>query len=321
MPLLVVPLGAGETHLLTLDEWDALRGCAHVLFERGDHPLRARLEAEGVRASILREEPDPSVVEQWGLVAEPGSPRVAELADAGAMVRIGTSSAPDALSAARGAPVVRRAASSLGSLVAVMARLRGPRGCPWDREQSHESLRVHLLEEAHEVLEAIDRGTLGAELKEELGDVLLQVAFHAQLAAEDGRFDIAGVADVIVAKLVARHPHVFGDVEVSGADEVVANWEAMKGAESEADGPFDGIPRSLPALLACYKAQKRAARFGFHAQEDEARARARALLADGASADRIGEALFWLVAVARAGGIDPEGALRKATATFIDSFR
>ncbi len=320
MSLLVVPLGVEEANQLTLEEWDSLRACARVLFERQDHPLRARLEAAGTTASVLAEEPDPGT-ERWALVAEPDSPRVLEQARAGAAVNLGASRTPDAVTAAYGARVVRRAASSLGSLAAVMARLRGADGCPWDREQSHESLRVHLIEEAHEVLDAIDRGLLGAELEEELGDVLLQVAFHAQLAAEDGRFDLAGVGDVIVAKLVARHPHVFGEVEVSGADEVVANWEAMKAAGGESGGALDDIPKSLPALLTAYKAQKRAARFGFRAEEAEAKRRVRAALEAGASADRLGDALFWLVAVARARGIDPEGALRKATVKFIDSFR
>jgi tetrapyrrole methylase family protein/MazG family protein len=200
-----------------------------------------------------------------------------------------------------------------------MARLRSPDGCPWDREQSHESLRVHLLEEAHEVLEAIDKHELGDELADELGDVLLQVAFHAQLAAEDGRFDLAGVADRIVDKLLRRHPHVFGDTEVSGAGEVIRNWEALKAQETGRSDAFDGVPGSLPALLTAYKVQKRAAPLGFEPDSLEAAARATAALEQAAAtgeADDIGDALFWLVAVARAAGVDPEGALRRAVTRF-----
>src|SRR5687767_2236248 len=133
-----------------------------------------------------------------------------------------------------------------------MARLRSADGCPWDREQTHESLRVHLIEEAHEVLEAIDLGETGHMLEEELGDLLLQVAFHSELAARDDRFDLAGVADAIVAKLIHRHPHVFGDTEVEGAADVVRNWEAIKAEEKDRSDPFEGIPATLSALLAAY---------------------------------------------------------------------
>jgi MazG family protein len=199
-----------------------------------------------------------------------------------------------------------------------MARLRSEDGCPWDREQTHESLKVHLLEEAHEVIDAIDVGHTGAELEEELGDLLLQVAFHARLAAQEDRFDLADVADAIVAKLIHRHPHVFGTTEVSSAGEVVRNWEALKAEErrGEEQDPFASIPRALPALLTAHKTQKRAARFGFAPDEAEARARLRGAL-DGET--DLGEALFWLVALARVRGVDPEGALRKATVRFRES--
>ena len=206
----------------------------------------------------------------------------------------------------------RRASVSLGALTEVMARLRGPDGCPWDAEQTHESLRVHLLEEAYEVLEAIDKGLTGAELQEELGDLLLQVMFHAQMAADDSRFDIADVADEIVEKLIRRHPHVFGDVTVEDSSEVVRNWETIKKQEKERNDHFDGIPTGLPALLAAYKTQKRAAALGFDADEAAALKR----LESAWPPDDVGEALFWVVALARARGIDPEAALRKATQDF-----
>jgi XTP/dITP diphosphohydrolase len=130
-------------------------------------------------------------------------------------------------------------------LVRVMARLRGPGGCPWDHEQDHRTLARHLLEETYEVLDAIDAGDLD-HLRDELGDVLLQVVFHAQMAAERGAWDIDAVAEGTVRKLIRRHPHVFGDVEVSGADEVLVNWERIKAEESGPRDIEDDIPAALP---------------------------------------------------------------------------
>jgi XTP/dITP diphosphohydrolase len=324
--LVVVPLAAAEARWLTLHEWDLLTSSDRVVFEDPAHPLIARLRAANVPAGPFDDEPDPADA-ACALVADPDSPRVVELARAGAIVTSGSAPAPDALTAAHGARVGRRASGALGALALVMARLRGPDGCPWDAEQTHESLRVHLLEETHEVLEAIDAAATGEHLEEELGDLLLQVVFHAQLAADEGRFDVAGVAERIVAKLLHRHPHVFGDVVVSGASDVVANWEAIKAREKEArtphsaepqerSGPFDGIPATLPGLLAAYKTQKRAAGLGFEADAATARARVEEALAAPATPEAVGEALFWLVAVARAAGIDPEGALARATLRF-----
>lgn len=312
MPLLVVPLGRDESPSLTLREWDALTSRAVVVFEREIPELRERLAGQGISVTVdphLSADRDDAV-----FVVDPRSPRLVELAKAGATVTSGQAVSPDDLSAAYGAYLSRRGASSLAALAVVMARLRGPDGCPWDQEQTHGSLRVHLLEEAHEVLEAIDEGRVGEDLAEELGDLLLQVAFHSQLAADDGRFDLADVADRIVAKLVHRHPHVFGDTNVADASEVVRNWETIKAAEKSRGGPFDGIPAALPALLAAYKTQKRAAALGFQAGEQEAVAHLRAAL--NREPVDVGGALLWLVAVARARGIDPEGALREATRTF-----
>ena len=316
--LLVVPLAPAETEWLTLREWDLLRACERVVFERPDHPLVERLAAAGVPAGPFDDEPD-ATQGGWALVADPDSPRVIELARAGATVTAGPAPVPDALTAAHGARFGRRAGSSLGGLALVMARLRGPDGCPWDAEQTHESLRVHLLEEAHEVLEAIDAGATGEELEEELGDLLLQVVFHAQLAADEGRFDVAGVADRLVAKLLHRHPHVFGDVVVAGAAEVVSNWEAIKAGEKERAGPFDGIPPTLPALLTAYKVQKRAAALGFTGDAETARAGITEALQAEPGPEAIGEVLFWAVALARSAGVDPEGALARATLRFRES--
>lgn len=312
--MLVVPLATDETELLTLSEWDALRSCDAVYFEQSEHALMARLRAEGVRIELWRDEADPRASDS-ALVAEPGSPRIVELARAGAEVSSGPATSPDDLSSAHGAPISRRAGASAASLATIMARLRSDDGCPWDREQSHASLTVHLLEEAHEVIDAIERGESGAELEEELGDLLLQVFFHAQMAADDGRFDFAGVANGIVAKLLRRHPHVFGKATADSAAQVVSNWEAIKAAEKKRSGAFDDIPRTLPALTAAYKTQKRAAGAGWSAGRDEALARSKAAVAE----EEVGAALFWVVALARAAGVDPEGALRRATRSFRES--
>lgn len=162
-------------------------------------------------------------------------------------------------------------------LVATMARLRGPGGCPWDREQTHRSLRPYLLEETYEALEAIDTGS-PQQLCQELGDLLLQIVFHAQMAKEAGAFTIDDVVAALVDKLVRRHPHVFGDVEVTGSGEVLANWASIKAQERSeglaADGhpetperarpsALDGLPRGLPALALAQRLQERAAEAGF----------------------------------------------------------
>jgi len=206
-----------------------------------------------------------------------------------------------------------------------MARLRGPGGCPWDAEQTHASLARHLLEETHELLAAIDDGDPDA-VRDELGDVLLQVVFHAQISADEGRWDVDDVARGLVEKLIRRHPHVFGDVEVSGADEVLVNWERIKADEHGGDrrGVEDDIPEALPALARASKVQRRAAGFGFdwrtreaalaklHEELDELEA---ATTPEDAEAE-LGDVLFAAAAVARRMGVDPESALRRTTSRF-----
>jgi len=223
-----------------------------------------------------------------------------------------------------------RAGDRLLDLVRVMARLRAPDGCPWDREQTHASLARHLLEEAHEALDAIDAGDRDA-LRDELGDVLLQVVFHAQMAADDGAWDVDDVAEGIVRKLIRRHPHVFGDVDVSGADEVLVNWERIKADEKGDRAPGDledDIPATLPALARAAKVQRRAAGWGFAFRTEEA---AIAALSDevaeleaAARTERaeqeIGEVLFAAVAVARRLGVDAESALRRTTRGFAERY-
>lgn len=310
MPLLVVPLARADADRLTLGEWDELVARDPVIFELPDHPLMARLRAAGTSAAPLDDEPRADH-ERAAFVCEPDSARMVDLAREGARFS-GPGGSVDPLTAARGATIARRAGHAAAELAAIMARLRSPEGCPWDLEQTHATLKPHLIEEAYEVIDAIEREQLGEELEEELGDLLLQVAFHAQLAADDDRFDFAGVAERIAAKLLHRHPHVFSDAVVAGASQVVANWEVLKQKEKKREGPFDDIPRSLPALTVAFKSQKRAASLGFDPSAAEAREKAAA----GLASEDVGEALFWAVALARATGIDPEGALRDATARF-----
>jgi len=198
-------------------------------------------------------------------------------------------------------------------LVAVMDRLRSPGGCPWDAEQTHTSLLPYLLEEAHEVVEAVESGDR-EHLAEELGDLLLQVVFHARVAEEDEEapFDVDDVAAGIVAKLVRRHPHVFADVEVDGAEEVHRNWEQIKATEKQRTGPFEGIPLTLPALA---RAQKMLGRM----QRGEGGPLAAAeRFAAAAAGDPVARLLLDAVALAADGGTDAEGTLRRALTQLTD---
>ncbi len=212
-------------------------------------------------------------------------------------------------------------------LVRVMARLRGPGGCPWDHEQTHRTLARHLLEETHEVLEAIDAGDPD-RLRDELGDVLLQVVFHAEMAAEEGTFDIDDVANAVVEKLIRRHPHVFGNVQVTGADEVLVNWEQIKAEETGEQHVEDDIPPTLPALARASKVQRRAAGWGFDWRTfDGAMAKLREEVEELAAArapqeaeEELGDVLFAAAAVARRLGVDPESALRRTTTRFADRY-
>src|SRR2546425_4055750 len=156
----------------------------------------------------------------------------------------------------------------LAALVDVVRQLRSPQGCPWDREQTHASLRATLLEEAYEVLEAIDEKSI-VKLREELGDVLLQVLMQALIADEAGEFTLGDVADAVREKLVRRHPHVFGSTVVSGSEEVVRNWEALKAVEYGRESALDGVQRSMPALQWAWSLQRRAAHVGFDSRDVE----------------------------------------------------
>ena len=222
--------------------------------------------------------------------------------------------------------------SQLQRAVEVMDRLRSPGGCPWDAEQTHASLTRYLLEETYEVLEAIETGDLTL-LREELGDLLLQVLFHARIAAElpadSGRFDIEDVAGDLVDKLVARHPHVFGDVRVASVQEQTELWEELKVAEKGRTSAVDGVPLAQPALALAAKLVSRADRSGLtaHASGDLAQRVAtsnpplgtQSRHSAGSSEDEFGLRLFELVREAVAAGVDPEAALRRTARAFRDA--
>ena len=228
-------------------------------------------------------------------------------------------------------------------LVAVQARLRAPGGCPWDREQTHLTLRTYLIEEAYEVLDAIETGS-PQELTEELGDLLLQVLFHADLARETGAFDISDVITGIHDKMVRRHPHVFGDVKAETSGEVLKNWAQLKAKEKQelsregasAQNPvpsaLDGVPRNLPALLEAYQMTRRAAQVGFDWERvegifeklEEETAELRAELAASnrrAAEEEVGDLLFSVVNLARFLGLDPEVTLKHSNLKFKKRFQ
>jgi len=299
--------------LLSWPAWEALRSAAVVLAPAG-HPVLPVLREAGIAYRIADEPPaDSGAAVVWLPMpgADPALP-------AGAQLLQGSVDLPGA---------------HLIDLVATMDRLRVE--CPWDARQTHDSLAPHLLEEPYEALEALESGDQQA-LCEELGDVALQVAFHARIAAErqDGTgFTIDDVADGIVAKLVRRHPHVFADVTVSGAAEVTRNWDEIKreekraraSARGEGDGPgagqatpsaLDGVPFGQPALALAAQLQRRAARAGVPAELSRLDG------GDGGQQDRsgedIGRELFWFVARARELGHDPEMELRAAARRYRD---
>jgi len=219
------------------------------------------------------------------------------------------------------------APSAFETFQATIAHLRAPDGCPWDREQTSESLRPHLLEEAYETLEAIDSGS-ASSLREELGDLLLQIVLQAQIASESGDFTMADVISGIQDKIVRRHPHVFGGLEVKDVDQVLHHWEHLKEGERElaggGKGALDGVPRALPALAQALEIQSRARRVGLdwpampgaRAKIDEELAEVDSA-ADGPSREaEIGDLLFAVVNYARWLGVDPETALRGSNARF-----
>lgn len=221
--------------------------------------------------------------------------------------------------------------SNLNRLIEIMQRLRGPNGCPWDKEQTQETLKPYLIEEAYEVIDAIDSKN-DKDITDELGDVLLQVVFHAQIASEEDRFTFDDVAKSIADKLVRRHPHVFGDVEAETPDQVIQNWEAIKREEKKGqnqdDSILSGVPRHLPALLRATQIQKKAAKVGFDwekAEEvldkvEEEMQELRNATTQQEKQDEFGDVLFSLVNLSRFLKIDPEDALTQTIAKFQSRF-
>jgi XTP/dITP diphosphohydrolase len=305
--------------LLTWPAWEQLRGARSVLAADLDDDWHEALDAAGVRPDLTGDEPAPARARRLMAAADD-----AGASGGGAVVWLGSPDGDPGLTDALAELLSRRAidgvppevelvaashdvpGARLLDLVAVMDRLRSPGGCPWDARQTHASLLPYLLEESHEVMEAVETGDRD-HLREELGDLLLQVVFHARVAQEDpaAPFGIDEVAAGIVAKLVSRHPHVFAGVSAADAGEVAANWEELKAAEKGRAGLYEGIPPTLPALARAAKMLGRLARA--HGGTPDP-----ALLADAAGDDRLAAELLALVERARAEDRDPEAALRAA---------
>ncbi len=221
---------------------------------------------------------------------------------------------------------------NLEELISVIAKLRAPDGCPWDREQTHQTLRPNMLEEAYEAVDAIDENDM-AHLKEELGDVLLQVLLHSQIASEHGDFNIEDVAKELKDKLIHRHPHVFGEVKVKNAQEVKKNWDILKAEEkTERKSVMDGISRSQAALMSAQKISKRAVKVGFEWPDEESLydcfyseieefKQAKKEQNKEHMEEEFGDILFAAVNLARWNKIDAEQALLKANKKFEKRFR
>ncbi|WP_045876382.1 MazG family protein [Pseudofrankia sp. DC12] len=353
--------------LLTADAWDLVRRVP-VCCADPAHPQLAALRAAGVDVTVLAgpgEASDGCALEPArALAAAAGASEVVWLLEpAGAWPGLAAAADTHLRAHATGEPAgVRLLAGThdlpgarLLDVVAVMDRLRSPGGCPWDAEQTHGSLAPYLLEEAYEAYQALEDAD-PVELREELGDVLMQVVFHARVAEDatdghvdegGGRFDVDEVANGIASKLVRRHPHVFGDVDVAGADEVVTNWEAIKKAEKGRRSVTDGVPLTQPALSLAAKLQRRARKAGLpadlvvapvltegaspadlaprsaaHPETLSGRSLAAAVASYAAAPDLdergVGELLFAAVALAAAAGVDPEAALRARARAFRD---
>jgi MazG family protein len=340
----IVGLGTGGFDELTLGAWEALQTAECVLLRSAEHPAVPELASRGIRFTALDEAA--GAREGDAAVAARLAERVLEAAAGGDVVyavpghpRIDEPSVPRLMerAAARGIETRVVAASSptaaaFDEFVAIIARLRGPDGCPWDREQTFASLKRFMIEEAYEAVEAVDSGQR-EKLCDELGDVLIQVVLNSQLADEEGSFTIREVIANVTDKLIRRHPHVFGDVAVADSAEVLRNWEQIKrGERPERTSVLDGVPSDLPALMKAMEVSKRVVRVGFEwptldevfAKLDEELAELRAAIPTGdhdAITGEIGDILFTTVNIARFLKVDPEDALRTMVARFTDRFR
>lgn len=263
------------------------------------------------------------------LLSESDDDLVHQMAELGIQATVASSSMPD-----DAVLILNR--RPLDQLAEVVDRLYGPGGCPWDQAQTHESLKKHLIEEAYEVIDAIDSGS-SDRLREELGDLLLQPYMHAQMRKlRTGEFDIDDVARRIVEKLIRRHPHVFGELDVADADEVLKNWDRIKQAEKSGDGEslpsiLGGVPKAMPSLLRAFEISKRAARAGFEwpnieavfekMREEELELRAELPTGDHARMEsEVGDLLFTIVNIARWTKVEPEEALRRMVDRFTNRF-
>ncbi|MQA06066.1 MAG: MazG family protein [Streptosporangiales bacterium] len=305
--------------LLSWPAWQAVHDAEQVLASDQAHPLREPLAAAGVQLATLADDDDPYVLARqlldrvreatgsvvWCLRDDGEPDLVRALAEA---VTADPVTAPSVgmLPGSYDVPGAR-----FHDLVTVIDRLRSPGGCPWDGEQTHESLVRYLLEEAYELAEAIETDDRAA-MREELGDVLMQVVFHARIASEDDEdpWDIDEVAGDIVAKLVSRHPHVFGDLDVRDAAHVEERWDALKAAEKGRASAVDGVPLAQPALALASKLIGRTERAGVDVPVEVPDA----LVPAGAAVDEeyVGELLLAVAALARRHGVDPEQALRRS---------
>jgi len=221
--------------------------------------------------------------------------------------------------------------NNISRLLRIMAQLRAPGGCPWDREQTHKSISHHLIEECYEALDALNTGNV-QEFRDELGDLLLQVVFHAQMAKEAGNFDFDDVAKSIADKLVRRHPHVFGKTKVRDSAGVLRQWEAIKKTEKNADSIFTEVPRSLPALLKADKIQRKVARVGFDwrhvndvvAKVEEELRELKGAMASGSRQqfeEELGDLLFAAVNLARFENLQAEELLNRTVTKFVKRFQ
>jgi tetrapyrrole methylase family protein/MazG family protein len=363
--LRIVGLGPGDPDLLTLGSRESLRAVGRAATVLAPPDLVLFLESEGVTMvrHLISDQPlfirgSSEVIDGFvdrldggplalGILGNPlsdfaGLPvllRALERRGIGAEIVPGMPRAT--LSASIAMPLVPLPPGSVhqswDDLIEVMGRLR--RSCPWDREQTHESLVRYLIEETYEVVDAIEDGDVN-ELCEELGDLLFQVVFHAQLATERGKFSIADVVDGLANKMIRRHPHVFGDVAVASVADVWANWDQLKAQEASSasrTSKLDGIPKMLPALQRGQKMAEKAARVGFDwtdvrditaklAEElnefAEARIAAGPKIAEDPHVrEELGDVLFTLANLARRLGVDAEGAMRDANTKFDRRFR
>ncbi|MER8182943.1 MazG family protein [Kitasatospora sp. NPDC094015] len=296
--------------LLSWPAWEALRGAARVLAADPAHPQLPALRQAGVEVELVAPGTAPALARQlveaapvvW-LGSPDGDPGLTDALARIAVEEAGAVPEIELLPGSYDLPGAR-----LLDLASVMDRLRSPGGCPWDAEQTHASLVKYLVEEAFELVEAIEEGDR-ATLREELGDVLLQVFFHSRIAEEDPQdpFSIDDVAGDIVDKLVYRHPHVFGDVDATGSAQVEANWEQLKAAEKQRESVLDGVPAGLPALAYAAKLVSRVRRAGFTGVPDQPWELPAELTAESAGA--------LLLAVAQRGydaDVDVDAALRAA---------